>query len=116
MEIKSEILKILDENFDNYITRHKEHKERVLKGFDWFKENVTSIKTDGVIEISSNHVPAKQSNSFMGTKVNVNGVRCMCISNDLRGCPYFNVDFTFRPLSSNDMGDNGAGSAIRITF
>lgn len=99
---KDRILIALDDNFLEESRKHQEHKLRVEKAIDWFNSNQKS--------------KSEKDSGFVGSRVFVNNVECLCTYCDLRGAPFYNANIEVRPLSSNEDAGSGAGMRHVISF
>ena len=97
---ETKIIDVLNESFQKEVDKHEEHKSRVLKAIQWWNEKSVPSVLEG----------------FVNCRIWVNDVECLCTLIDLRGTPYYNVNFEVRPLSSSNDAGSGAGAPHRVSF
>ena len=107
MKIEERIIQNLDTQFEEFIEKHKLHKERIAKAFKWLKEH--RYPKDQLF--NEEDILATSGNEFL-----VNNARCVCLRYDFSSAPRFKVELILAPLfSSDDLGE-GAGNVKIVLF
>jgi hypothetical protein len=131
--MSKEIIDKLQDQYFSYLDRmgnmHNEHILRVERAIGWFNlqriseppaQEMGYLKVttkDDVVEIDAALERAMQVKSdFVGSKLKIDGVKCVCVYADLGGTPNFNATFRMRPLQADEDLGTGCGSMKQYDF